>query len=43
MNNQNPTEVIPINAAVGGGIASVVGVVLALFPRRSTARRGIAA
>jgi hypothetical protein len=39
MNNQNPVELVPINAAVGGGIASVVGVVLAFFPRRSAQQR----
>ena len=39
MNNQNPVDVVPINAAVGGGLASVVGVVLAFFPRRSAPRR----
>ena len=39
VNNQNPGDVIPINAAVGGGIASVVGVALALMPKRSPSRR----
>lgn len=43
MNSQNPMDVVPLNAAVGGGIASVVGVVLALLPTRSAARRGMAA
>jgi len=37
--NQNPSEVIPINVAVGGGIATVVGAALAFFPRRSSRRR----
>jgi hypothetical protein len=37
--NQDPAHVIPLNAAVGGGIAAAVGVVLALVSRRSSARR----
>jgi hypothetical protein len=41
--DQNPAEAIPLNAAVGGGIAALVGVALALFPRRSGRPRGIAA
>jgi ABC-type antimicrobial peptide transport system permease subunit len=43
MNNQNYVDLVPLNAAVGGGIASVVGVVLALLPTRSAARRSVAA
>jgi hypothetical protein len=39
VNNQNPAEVVPMNAAVGGGIASVVGVALALMPKRRVSRR----
>jgi hypothetical protein len=39
VNNQNYADVIPLNAAVGGGIASVVGVALALIPKRSPTRR----
>ena len=39
VNNQNPADVIPINAAVGGGIAAVVGVALALMPKRGPSRR----
>jgi hypothetical protein len=39
LNNQSYSEFIPINAAVGGGIASVVGVAMALMPKRSAARR----
>jgi hypothetical protein len=39
MNSQNPAETIPFNAAVGGGIASVVGVALAFMPKNSRARR----
>jgi hypothetical protein len=42
MNNQNPADVIPLNAAVGGGIASVVGVALALMPKSPGARRAAA-
>jgi hypothetical protein len=43
MSDQNPAEAIPLNALVGGGIASVVGVALALLPRRSDRPRGVAA
>ena len=39
MSNQSPVDVVPINAAVGGGIACVVGAVLAFFPRRSAPKR----
>jgi len=41
--NQSPAELVPINAAVGGGIATVVGVALAFFPRRATRQRRVAA
>jgi hypothetical protein len=41
--NQDPAQAVPLNALVGGGIASVAGVVMALLSRRATPRRSLAA
>src|SRR5262249_36948629 len=40
--HQDPLQLVPLNAAVGGGIAAAVGLVLALASRRSSARRHLA-
>jgi hypothetical protein len=40
---QDPAQVIPLNAAAGAGIAAAVGLVLASFSRRGSTRRQAAA
>jgi hypothetical protein len=39
MSGQSPAHNVPLNALAGGGIAAAAGVVMALIPRRTGARR----